>query len=375
MLTTRIVRKIDDIIPEEWNRVFPPVLENYYFFKTLTESRFEEFSFYFITVHEGEELVGAAPCFLMNYPLDTTVQGRLKNLFAGIQKFFPKIFNLKALICGCPMGPGRMGIRGDRARVIRAILEGMQQIARKEKVPIVAFKDFDATYRQVLDPLRQQCFYEFESLPNTEMDLPFKDFEDYLKTLSRISRYDLRRKFKKVDGHVCIETEVSNRLDGVLLDEVYALFLQTSSRGELQFEKVPKDFFKNIAGNMPDQVRFFLWRIDKKLVAFTLCLVSGDRLIDYYLGLDYAVAFQYHLYFVRFRDLLKWCLDQKIKKYEMGNTSYEPKRRLGFNFIPLYAYAKCRNPWINPFFKLLCRAVKPGNFEPVLKDMKKTSPP
>ena len=54
----RIVRKISEIPAEEWIKVFPAVMESYYFFKTLDESNFEQFSFYYILVYDKDKLVG-----------------------------------------------------------------------------------------------------------------------------------------------------------------------------------------------------------------------------------------------------------------------------------------------------------------------------
>lgn len=56
----------------------------------------------------------------------------------------------------------------------------------------------------------------------------------------------------------------------------------------------------------------------------------------------------------------------------MGSTGYEPKRRLGFDFIPLYIYAKHRNKLINPILKFFSHILKPENFDPVFKELKKT---
>jgi hypothetical protein len=64
---------------------------------------------------------------------------------------------------------------------------------------------------------------------------------------------------------------------------------------------------------------------------------------------------------------MNWCIKHKIKVYEMGVTGYEPKRRLGFEFIPLYIYAKLRNRWMRPVFKAACRLLKFENFDPALK--------
>ncbi len=364
--TVKVFRKIEEIPARDWNQVFPRVLEGYDFFRALDQSGFKEFTFYYILVYQDQALAAATTCFLMSYPLDTTVRGLFKTMAALIKKFLPEILNLKALICGMPLGPGQIGMVGNPEKVLAAILGCMEEIARKEKVPILAFKDFGLSYTGELDPLQSQGFYKFLSLPNTEMNIHFKDFEDYLGTLSKATRYDLRRKFKKVDGQIKIDLEIRTELNRSIEEEVFGLFQQTASRGEIQFEKTPREFFGVISRTMGVQVRYFLWRIDQKLVAFTLCLVSHDRLIDYYLGLDYPLAHQYHLYFVRFRDLLSWCIEHKIKKYEMGSTCYEPKKRLDFKLIPLYVYAKHRNPYWNPFFKLLCRLLKPENFDETL---------
>ncbi len=364
-----IVRKIEDIPIQEWNGIFPDVLENYHFLKTLDESGFDQFSFYYVLVYDNSTLVGAAPCFLMSYSLDTTVQGPLKNIADAVKKFFPSLFTLRALICGYPTGQGHLGIRGDFNRVFEAILSGMERIASDGKVPFIAFKDFSSADAERLYRLQQKGFYKFESFPSTEMDIRFKSFDHYLSTLSGATRYDLRRKFKKVDGHVNIDMEVTGSLNEAI-DDAFGLYLQTEARADNHFEKIPKTFFKKVAENMPGETKYFLWRINGKLVAFTFCLVSGEHLTDYYLGLDYSVAHQYHLFFVKFRDIMTWCLENKIKKYEMGSAGYEPKKRLDFKLIPLYAYAKCRNKWINPLLKIPVALLKPANFEEALMNKK-----
>ena len=55
---------------------------------------------------------------------------------------------------------------------------------------------------------------------------------------------------------------------------------------------------------MPDRVRFFVWRQEGKAIAFSLCLVHDGTIYDEYLGLDYRVAFDLHLYFYTLRDIL-----------------------------------------------------------------------
>ncbi|MCK9604549.1 MAG: GNAT family N-acetyltransferase, partial [Candidatus Omnitrophica bacterium] len=190
----------------------------------------------------------------------------------------------------------------------------------------------------------------------------------YLKTLNQSSRDNLKRNLKKADK-VKIELTVKNALEEEELSQAYGLYLETYNKQEMGFEKLPIDFFRNVARNMPEEARFFLWRMEGKPVAFAFCLVSGDYFIDYYLGFDYSVAYRYFLYFVRFRGLLEWCIEHGIKRYEMGATTYEPKRRLDFNFIRLYFYVKLRNKLFNKFSSLIIHFMKPENFDPIFEHL------
>jgi predicted N-acyltransferase len=372
-LQTKIFTRIEDISPEKWQKLFPGVLEGYYFLKSLDESNLEQFKFYYVAVYCRETLVGAAPCYSMNYSLEIAMQGKPKDLACAIKKIFPGFLSLKALICGVPMGAhGRIGVLDRSHEVFSAIISGMERIARDNKIRILAFKDFGAEDQDLLDTLQRQGFYKFKSMPSTDMQIDFKDFEDYLMKLDKSKRADLRRKFKKADSQIKLDLEVTNDLGG-MLDEAYELFSQTEARGGIQFEKLSKDFFARISKNMPGETKYFLWRINQKIVAVSFCQVSGDYFVGHYVGFDYEIAHQYHLFFMRFRDLMNWCIQNKITRYEMGSTSYSPKKTLGFKLVPLFAYAKHLDPWINPFFKLICKLFKPENFEEVLREPKERS--
>ncbi|MCX5668921.1 MAG: GNAT family N-acetyltransferase [Candidatus Omnitrophica bacterium] len=365
---TKIVRKIEEIPLQDWNKVFPKALENYYFFKNLDESNLSQFSFFYILVYDMGTCVGATSCFIMDFPLDIAIEGKLKIITNFIKRFFRKILSPKILICGSPMGQGRIGIAAEPKKVIQAIYKCMEGIARKEKVGIIAFKDFDLSYKNIFDECFDGSFLRIDSLPSTDMDINFTSFDEYLKTLSSVSRSGLKRKLKKIENQVKIDLEITNKLEEGILSEVYALYLQAYENQEIGLEKLSIDFFRNISKNMPDETKFFLWKINNKLAAFAFCLISGDYFIDYYLGFDYSIAYKYNLYFVRFRDLMNWCIENKIKKYEMGQTGYEPKRRLGFRFIPLYIYVKHRSKLFNPVFKKLSYMMRPVNFQAVSEE-------
>ena len=371
-LKIEIFKKIAEIPQQTWNSVFPDVLEGYNFYKTLDESGFAQFKFRYILVYDGNLVVGAAPCFLMDFPLDAGVQGGAKKITGFIRKILPSILNVKALLCGLPMDRGRMGVGGkDIQGVVESICNGMEIIAKQERARIIAFKDFDSGYSGLLGPLLDEGFFRIEDMPTTVMEINFSTFQDYLNRLSPASRYDMRRKFRKTDGRVEIKMRAVDRLNDEELEAVYGLYLQTVNKQDIGFEIAPMKFFRAISDNMPSESKFFLWHIDERLAGFALCLFSQEYFIEIYLGFDYSIAYQYHLYFVKIRDLFNWCIEKGFKSYEMGITNYEPKKRLDFEFVRLHIYARHRNRMLNHFFKVSGRFLAPENFDPTLKKMKK----
>ncbi len=370
-LNVKIVQKIEEIPFQQWQEIFPSTPENYYFFKTLDESHIPNLSFFYISVYKNNRVLGEAPGFCMTYPLDTTVQGPLKQLSRAVKKIFPDLLNIKAVFCGCPSGEGHMALDGaDKSAVLQAIRQSLEGMARTQKTSVVAFKDFSQNDTYILDSLSRNGYCKISSYPSSWINIRFKTFEEYLQNLSRASRKSLRRKFRKTANAVKIDLEIVNEGAGSL-DAIYDLYLKTLKKSDFYFEEYTKDFFKNIAQNMSHEVKYFLWRIDGRLVAFDLCLVSKDTMIDELMGLDYSVAYKYNLYFTTFRDTITWCIENGIKKYMCGITAYETKRRLGCTFTPLYMYVKHINPLINPFFKILCSLLKPDFFDDEIRDLRR----
>ena len=370
-LEAKVVRKVSDIPRPEWDRLFPAVIDDYDFFRTLDESGFGQFEFFYIVVNSPDGIAAIAPCFTMDYPLDTSAGKAIKSLIAFIRKFLPKAFVLKTVICGVPIGQGNIGVRAQSPAILQAICRGMESIAGRHRSNIMAFKDFNRSYSALLSPLVNDGFIKLDSLPTAEMAISFSGFEEYLARLSHKTRYDLRRKFKKVDGRVKIEMEVTSSPDEKLLNEIYELYRGMVRRHDMGFEVAPVEFFRNVSAFMPGKAKFFLWRMDGRLVAFVFALVSGSFFSAYYLGLDYSVAEKYHLYFIRFRDIINWCLKNGIKRYDVGVTGYEPKKRLGFDFLPLDLYVKHLNPAMRPLFRAMCSFLKFENSDPVLEEIRR----
>ena len=203
-------------------------------------------------------------------------------------------------------------------------------------------------------------------MPMIELQIPYTDFEQYLRTLGASTRKDLRRKFRKIAKASPIKLEVMTDLTPVV-EEVYPLYLQVHERSALKFERLSKSYLSRLGQRIPDRVRFFVWRQNQKAIAFSITHVHDGTIYDDYLGLDYGVALDLHLYFYTLRDIISWSLEQGLERYRSSPLNYRPKLHLGCNLFPLDLYVMHTAAWLNPIIGQTLRFLEPTRHDPVLK--------
>jgi len=203
-------------------------------------------------------------------------------------------------------------------------------------------------------------------MPMTRLALRYRDWDEYFRTLSKATRKDLRRKFRKAERARKIEIEVTSDI-APYVDEIYPLYLQVHERSSLKFETLTKDYFRAIGQRMPERARFFIWRQSGKIVAFSFCLVCGDTIYDECIGLDYNVALDLHLYFYTLRDIISWSIQQGLKYYYSNPLNYEPKLHLRCELAPLDLYVMHTSALLNPIFRRIIKYLGPTRHDPFLR--------
>jgi hypothetical protein len=312
---------------------------------------------------------GAQPFFFVDQDLVATAPRWLRAPVLAVRRIFPRCLRLKMLMVGCAAGEGHLGgAEPAERRGLPVLRDVMVQVARAHRAALVVWKDFPAHYRESLGTLPAAAGYvRIPSMPATRLELDYASWDDYMaRKLSHSMRKNLRRKFKALAKAAPLEMTVVNEL-GAHLDEALALYLQTFARSPLQFEKLTRDFLHRLGAEMPERARFFLWRQSGKLVAFSVCLVHDGAIYDEYLGLDYTVALDLHLYFATFRDILSWALAQGLKTYYSTPLNYDPKLHLGFALAPLDLYVAHPSPMLNALLRRILPLIQPTRAEPALR--------
>ena len=94
----------------------------------------------------------------------------------------------------------------------------------------------------------------------TKLYIGYDSFDAYTeKALRSSSRRKLRRKLEATAGVSDIRMSVTDDAAS-FVDELYPLYLQVFERSKMQFEKLTKDFFRQLGQRMSDKVLFFAWR-------------------------------------------------------------------------------------------------------------------
>jgi hypothetical protein len=367
--------EIVDVIPDEdyetWVAGFEDYPIDHRYYEIVYETLKDQFSHYYLLLKDAGGVTRAIqPFLIVSQDLATGTPTFIRNFLARVRRHFPGFLKLRMLMVGCSAGEGDIVLEKLSRSLdwtIDALKECLTPVAKRLKAVLIVFKDYPRHYRQYLDRLRSFGFTRVPSMPATKLDLNFSDFEDYLKTrVSYAMRKNLRKKFRKAESGPAIEFEVVTDI-APLVHEVYLLYRQTLSRSEFKFEELTKAYLCELGERMNDRARFFVWRQEGRIIAFASTIVHKGVLRDNYIGLDYSVAFTYHLYFVTWRDTIIWALKNGIQTYHSAPLNYDPKYHFRMELEPLDLYVRSPYAWLNPVFKRVLPLLEPTRYDPVIR--------
>jgi len=353
---------------EDWPHAFHDCCKDHRFYEIIEKTLANDFDYQYLILRDFTgKTRGIQPFFFVQQNLVEGIPGGPRRLVDSIRKKFPRFLTMRVLMVGCAAGEGHLGALSpvDSIWIAEALHQCLPQVARAAKASLVVLKDFPSKYRDTLAGFSRNGFTRVPSMPMTRLALNFRDFDDYLAHLSYGTRKSLRRKFRKTERAAKIELEIVSDITPHL-DEVYPLYLAVHERSPMKFEKLTKEYLSKLSQLMAERVRFFIWRLDYRIIAFSICMVHDGTIYDEYLGLDYSVALDLHLYFYTLRDILRWAIENRLTFYCSSPLNYDPKLHLGCDLAPLDLYVRHTQPLLNPIFRRVVRLLEPTRHDPVL---------
>ncbi len=98
-----------------------------------------------------------------------------------------------------------------------------------------------------------------------------------------------------------------------------------------------------------------------------LCFDCRPRLVNKFIGLDYAVAAEGNLYFQLWAAAAAWAAEQGFAEVQSGQTGYRFKLDVGNALVPLTNFARHRNPLVHRIFAGQARGITWATIDPDLK--------
>ena len=352
MMETTAHPSIDAFAPAAWNRLFPHELEDHAYLRAIERAGLAGFRYMYFAVREGDRLLAAVPAFITDYRLDTTVQGGLRRATDALAKVFPRLLRIPMLSLGspvterCRVGFAPASTAQQQAAWLDAILAHMETVAAKERFGMLAIKDAprDQPIWQGVCP--GHGLRALPGLPGATLDIPWNDLDGYFESLGASTRKDLRRKRR---AGAALKIEWRSDLTGIG-EAVQRLYRETLANAELSFEELTPAYFENVLRDMPGRAFCVTYSEDDKLLAFNLVLRDAERLLDKFLGMDYAAMDRYNLYHLSWLENIRHCIENGIGVYESGQGLHAEKRRLGSTLHENALWYRHRNRFIDGVF-------------------------
>jgi Peptidogalycan biosysnthesis/recognition len=353
-----------------WQCAFALQHKDHRYYEIVEDTIHPEFDYHYFAIGNCQgEIQAIQPFFLLDQDILAGIHPSFRRLTDAIRRRWPRFMFMKTMMIGCVAGEAHLDDGDDptRAATAQSLAGAIVGHARVLGARLIVLKEFPDQYREALSCFVRRGFTRIPSMPHTRLNIAYADFDDYMQSaLNSATRRKLRKKFKATESGAPIELSVINDVTSIV-DEIYPLYLQVYARSKLHFEKLTKGYFCGLGTAMPDRVRFFVWRRHAKAVAFGLCIVHGDTLFAEYLGLDYSVALQLHLYHYVFRDLVHWAIANGCRWFQSTGLNYDPKLHLRHHLKPVDLYVRHTSTIVNVFLGVALPLLEPTRQDPTLK--------
>src|SRR5262245_17093591 len=353
-----------------WPYAFEHERKDSRYYEIVEDTILQGFEYRYFAIKDTHgEVRAIQPFFILDQDMLVGASLKVGNLINAIRNIWPRFMRMRVLMVGCAAGEGHLDNAEDMPfdHQSQLLASAIVTEAIKLRAPLIVLKEFPAKYRDALQCFLLRGFARVPSLPMTKLNINYASFAEYMnKSLNSATRTKLRRKFRAAAQAAPIEVTVVNDITPAV-DEIYPLYLQVYERSKMHFEKLSKEYFCRLGRAMPDKVRFFVWRQNAGIVAFTLCMIDEDAIYAEYIGLDYSVALDLHLYHYALRDMITWSIAHGYKWFRSSALNYDPKLHLRHQLDPIDLYVRHTSRLKNPLLKLILPLIEPTRYDKTLK--------
>jgi len=362
-MKVKIYRSITELSEAEWDAIVGKdrILCTHKCIEAIEKSGFGEGRCYYPVVYDGNEIIAHASAYFISTELDLFAQGVIRKMICLVRRKWKNFFILRSLECGSPISIGntisfRDGI--DRAGALGALCHGIEGLAKELGINFLLFRDFYNEEVEFYDLLKERGYMKIHNLPNAEIKVRWKSFDEYLNSM----RSNYRRKIiKRMDK--CAKANISIRVVknfSTHTPELKRLYDNVYDQAkEIKRERLAESFFQNINKYLGEKTVMLSAVKDDRLIGYMLLLFSGKTLITKFPGLNYDYNKEYCVYFNLFYKTIELAIETGMDNIDMGITTLDPKKDMGSDIVTLNMYMRHSNPFLNKILPTLFEMITP----------------
>lgn len=319
------------------------------FLQTLMKNLENDFQGYFLLAHMGEELVAWTYVFLDKR---FAFHGVFCGMLAKLYRLFP--LRVHTAFVSSPLAEYNVihmkeEHKHQENQIIDAMLEKLLGFLKKKGVKLIILRDHIAPYTS--DYLHDKfthvhfmpgTFIDFEELH--QCDETCLCFEDYLMSLTKKRRANIRNKINRYREELQIEVVSAKSLTAEEKDRCHALYVQTRDKQRLKHERLAAGYFHDCAQELGDCCKMLIARVEGEIIGFAQLFEQGDEVVNVRMGMDYKHNREYNLYYHLLYENIIYCLNTKKKRLYTSQTCYRSKLEVGAKLLPLHTYFRFTNP-------------------------------
>lgn len=372
----RLERTINDISPAEWDRLNAPqgIFCTHRFLRVVEKARVENARFYYVLVYSGKKLVGTAVLSQFVVSLDLLITRGVQNVCAIIRRIWPTFMRIQILFCGIPVSIGKHTLAfDDEVRpqdILPSIINCMQEIARRDHLRYLCFKEFPESKLDLCQALSNRGFFKANSIPRILLPVRWSNYGDYLSQLRHGFRRQILASIKKIGStsERRSGTSVSAASPRLVIGNgticppavMHSLYTQVMNHTVVKLEVLNAAFFDLLFSELHDDIRLLVITKDSEALAVAILCEYHKQLTFMFVGFDYSRRDEYALYLNILNEIVRHGIERRCRVIDLGQTSYWLKQRIGGEAERMFFFLRAENPAVHFVLKTLRKIIFPA---------------
>ena len=362
---------VKDINPEEWN--FSSDKTEFFhsldFLEVLESAKVENSRMLYLLAIKNNKIVATAVLSIFKIALDLFIGDN--SVVKWINKNKPNFFKVTILFCGTPVSIGHKNLmlddQIDALEILSLFEEKMKEIAVKNNITHLITKELDYSKRATWGKhFLKLNWFEGYSIPDVKMNIKWKNYSEYLKSL----RYSFRRQInntllKMNDGYTITNYEKLIRdniqilkTEDVEVKEFYEKYLEVMKRATVKLETLNLAFFEHLFRKYQEHIRIFSYTNENKNRSYFFT-IHLDKTLYFLWTARNENKDSKDIYFNLYQAMVSYAINHGVELLHLGQTAYYAKMRIGGIPQQRFIYYKCLNPLQHLILKSLRKLIFP----------------